>query len=98
MGLTDSLFSGNLIMPHSQMLFGVLTGWIVGRTVRAPAGFYMEASHFKTLRFTIVSMAILAVAITTILGLAYLPLAREIPVWLLTWNPHFWQYGRFSAW
>ena len=98
MGLTDSLFSGNLIMPHSQMLFGVMAGWIIGRTVRAPSGLYVKASGFKTLRFTIVSIAILAVAITTLLGLEYLPLARDIPVWLPTWNPHFWQYGRFSAW
>jgi O-antigen ligase len=98
MGLTDSLFSGNLIMPHSQMLFGVLAGWIIGRTVRAPSGLYEKGSGFKRLRITIVSIAILAVAITTVLGLEYLPLARDIPVWLLTWNPHFWQYGRFSAW
>ena len=98
MGLTDSLFSGNLIMPHSQMLFGVLAGWILGRTVRAPSGLYQKASGFKMLRLTMVSIAILAVAITTILGLEYLPLARDIPVWLPTWNPHFWQYGRFSAW
>ena len=98
MGLTDSLFSGNLIMPHSQMLFGVLAGWILGRSVRARSGLYEKASSFKTLRFTIVSIAILAVAITTVLGIEYLPLARDIPVWLPTWNPHFWQYGRFSAW
>ncbi|HEX9451113.1 MAG TPA: hypothetical protein VF934_06840, partial [Burkholderiales bacterium] len=98
MGLTDSLFSGNLIMPHSQMLFGVLAGWILGRTVPAPSGVYEKAPGFKRLRITIVSTAILAVAITTILGLEYLPLARDIPVWRLTWNPHFWQYGRFSAW
>lgn len=98
MGLTDSLFSGNLIMPHSQMLFGVLSGWIIGRTVRAPSGLYEQAPGFKRLRLTMVSIAILAVSITTILGLEYLPLAREIPVWLPTWNPHFWQYGRFSAW
>jgi hypothetical protein len=98
MGITDSLFSGNLIMPHSQMLFGVLAGWIIGRTVRAPSGLYEKAPDFKRLRFTLVSIAILAVAITTILGLEYLPLARDIPVWLPTWNPHFWQYGRFSAW
>jgi O-antigen ligase len=98
MGLTDSLFSGNLIMPHSQMLFGVLAGWILGRTIRAPSGLYENASGFRQLRFTIISIAILAVAITTILGLEYLPLARDIPVWLPTWNPHFWQYGRFSAW
>jgi O-antigen ligase len=98
MGLTDSLFSGNLIMPHSQMLFGVLAGWIIGRTVRAPSGLYDKAPNFTRLRFTMVSIAILAVAITTILGLEYLPLARDIPVWLPAWNPHFWQYGRFSAW
>lgn len=98
MGLTDSLFSGNLIMPHSQMLFGVLAGWIIGRTVRAPSGLYEKAPGFTRLRFTMVSIALLAVAITTILGLEYLPLARDIPVWLPTWNPHFWQYGRFSAW
>ncbi len=98
MGLTDSLFSGNLIMPHSQMLFGVLAGWIVGRNERAPSGLYGNAPEFRRLRLTIVSIAILAVAITTILGLEYLPLARDIPVWLLPWNPHFWQYGRFSAW
>jgi O-antigen ligase len=98
MGLTDSLFSGNLIMPHSQMLFGVLAGWIIGRTVRAPSGLYEKTPDFTRLRFTIVSIAILAVTITTILGLEYLPLARDIPVWLPAWNPHFWQYGRFSAW
>ena len=98
MGLTDSLVSGNLIMPHSQMLFGVLAGWILGRAVRAPSGFYEKAAGFKRLRFALVSIAILAVAITTVLGLEYLPLARDIPIWMPTWNPHFWQYGRFSAW
>ena len=98
MGLTDSLFSGNLIMPQSQMLFGVLAGWIIGRTARAPSGLYANAPGFRQLRSTIVSVAILAVATTTILCLEYLPLAREIPVWMPTWNPHFWQYGRFSAW
>ena len=98
MGLTDSLFSGNLIMPHSQMLFGVMAGWIIGRTVSAPSGLYEKAPGFKTLRSAMASIAILAVAITTLLGLEYLPMARDIPVWLPTWNPHFWQYGRFSAW
>jgi O-antigen ligase len=98
MGLTDSLFSGNLIMPHSQMLFGVLAGWIVGRTIPAPSGVYDMAWGFKTLKFAIVSIAVLVVAITTILSFEYLSLVREIPVWLLPWNPHFWQYGRFAAW
>jgi O-antigen ligase len=98
MGLTDSLFSGNLIMPHSQILFGVLAGWIIGRTVRTRSGLYEKGSRFAETRFSIGSVAALAVATTTILSLEYLPLARDIPVWLPTWNPHFWQYGRFSAW
>jgi O-antigen ligase len=98
MGLTDSLFSGNLIMPHSQMLFAVLAGWIIGRTRRAPSGIYEKSAAFRTQRFAIVSIAILAATTTTIIGLEYLPIARDLPVWLPTWNPHFWQYGRFSAW
>lgn len=98
MGLTDSLFSGNLIMPHSQMLFGVLAGCIVGRTMPAPSGVYTMASGFKTVRFAIVAIAVLVVAITTILSFEYLSLVREIPAWLLPRNPHFWQYGRFAAW
>ena len=97
MGLTDSLFSGNLIMPHSQMLFAVLAGWILGRTLRVPSGLY-KALRFEMRRFAIVSIAVLATGVTTILGLEYLPLVRDIPPWALTWNPHFWQYGRFSAW
>ena len=98
MGLTDSLFSGNLIMPHSQILFGVLAGWIIGRTLPARSGLYEKGSRFAETRFSIASLAILAVAITTVLSLEYLPMARGIPVWLPTWNPHFWQYGRFSDW
>ena len=98
MGLTDSLFSGNLIMPHSQMLFAVLAGWIMGRNIPAPSGIYDKASGFRNARFAIGMVAVLAVAITTVLGFEYLSLAREIPVWLLTWNPHFWQYGRFAVW
>jgi hypothetical protein len=97
MGLTDSLFSGNLIMPHSQMMFGVLAGWILGHTLPAPSGVYRD-SAFRTLRFAVVAIAVLAVGITTVLALEYLPLVRDIPPWQFTWNPHFWQYGRFSNW
>jgi O-antigen ligase len=30
-GFTESLVSGNLIMPHSQMCFFILSGWLMGR-------------------------------------------------------------------
>jgi O-antigen ligase len=97
MGLTDSLFSGNLIMPHSQMLFAVLAGWIMGRT-KGVSGIHAKSAAFRTQRLAIVSIPMLAAAITVILGFEYLPMARDLPIWLPTWNPHFWQYGRFSAW
>ena len=45
-GSTDSLVSGNLIMPRSQMLFGILAGWIMGRSMRAPSGLYEAGSIF----------------------------------------------------
>lgn len=30
-GLCDSLFSGNIIMPHSQMMLFMIGGWLIGR-------------------------------------------------------------------
>jgi len=97
-GLTDSLFSGNLIMPQSQVLCCVLAGWIAGRSLPARHAWYTAGHVYRAQRLAIVSAGLFAVAITTILALDYLPLARELPVWLPRWNPHFWQYGRFSNW
>lgn len=94
-GLTDALFSGNLIMPHSQMLFAVLAGLMLGRMQSPPP---VASRDFALTRFAIVSISILAVTVTIILGLEYLPLVRELPPWAARWNPHFWQYGRFDTW
>jgi O-antigen ligase len=98
MGLTDSLFSGNLTMPQSQVLCCVLAGWIAGRSIPASRPFYTAGRPYRTQKLAIVAAALIAVTITTVLGLEYLPLARDLPVWLPRWNPHFWQYGRFSSW
>ena len=100
MGLTDSLFSGNLIMPQSQVLFFVVAGWIVGRTlpVHQSTTTSVETVSYRTPRFVLVSVGLLAMGVTTILALEYLPLARDIPPWLTPWNPHFWQFGRFYDW
>ena len=98
MGLTDSLLSGNLVMPHSQILFCVISGWIVGRTwVSAPTNL-ANPENVRTATVLLVSASIAAAAITSILALEYLPLARDLPVWLPRWNPHFWNYGRFYDW
>ncbi|MEO8003436.1 MAG: O-antigen ligase family protein [Betaproteobacteria bacterium] len=98
MGTTDAMFSGNLIMPQSQVLFFVVAGWIVGRTPASESITPPETASYRTPRFALVSVGLLAVGVTTILALEYLPLARDIPAWLTPWNPHFWQYGRFNTW
>jgi O-antigen ligase len=98
MGTTDAMFSGNLIMPQSQVLFFVVAGWIVGRTPVPESTTRIETVPYRARQFALVSVGLLAVGVTTILALEYLPLARDIPAWLTPWNPHFWQYGRFNAW
>ena len=100
MGLTDSLFSGNPIMPHSQILLCVVAGWLVGRApVRGPdsQGANLKAGH-RTLRLTFVAIAMLSMATTTVVGVAYLRAAKDIGPYVQKGNPHFWHYGRFSAW
>jgi len=98
MGVTDALFSGNLIMPQSQVLFFVLAGWIVGRGFLVSRPVYTAGTLYRSQKLVIVSAGLFAAAITTVLALEYLPLARELPVWLPRWNPHFWQYGRVYNW
>ncbi|MGH8678804.1 MAG: O-antigen ligase family protein [Burkholderiales bacterium] len=96
MGLTDSLFSGNLIMPHSQVLFCVVAGWLIGRA-QAPQG-TIESPPSRTLKFALVSTAMLATAITTVLAAEYVFAIQGMPSALIRGNPHFWHYGRFAAW
>ena len=97
MGLVDSLFSGNLVMPHSQVLFCVLAGWIVGRSdprVRPT----VSADEHRLLRTGLVGLAILAVLTTTILTIEYLDVIRDMPYPFALRAPSFWQYGRFTEW
>ncbi|MFL6580400.1 MAG: O-antigen ligase family protein [Burkholderiales bacterium] len=97
-GVTDSMFSGNLIMPQSQILFFVIGGWIVGRSLPPQPAIYAEATAYRLRRLGILATGVLAAGVTTSLALEYLPLARELPAWLPRWNPHFWQYGRVYNW
>jgi len=87
-----------LIMPQSQVLFFVLAGWIVGRCFLVSRPIYTAGTLYRSQKLVIVSAGLFAAAITTVLALEYLPLARELPVWLPRWNPHFWQYGRVYNW
>jgi len=98
LGITDSLFSGNLIMPHSQILFFVVSGWILGRAKMGEVA--REASHSagRLIRTTILSAGLLAIAVTAILSIEYILVIREMPPFAEGRNPHFWLFGRFSAW
>jgi O-antigen ligase len=96
MGLTDSLFSGNLIMPHSEVLLCVLAGWLVGRTqATAPAD---GAGGRRPEKLALVGVAMLAMCTTAILAFEYVDVVNPMPGNLQLRHPHFWQYGRFADW
>ena len=100
MGLTDSLFSGNQIMPHSQILLCVVAGLLVGRTsARSPdLNIRSLKVYYPALKLAFVVIAMLAILATTILSTAYLRAVKDMGPNIQRGNPHFWNYGRFNAW
>lgn len=100
MGLTDSLFSGNQIMPHSQILLCVVAGLLVGRTsARSPDLSIRNLKvYYPALKLAFVVIAMLAILATTILSTAYLRAVKDMGPNIQRGNPHFWNYGRFNAW
>jgi hypothetical protein len=98
MGLVDSLFSGNLIMPHSQILLCVIAAGLVGRTrATAPAG-ERGAGGRRSEKLVLVGVAMLATCTTAILAFEYVDVVKPMPGNLQPRHPHFWQYGRFADW
>lgn len=100
MGLTDSLFSGNQIMPHSQILLCVVAGLLVGRTsARSPdLSIRSLKVYYPALKLAFVVIAMLAILATTILSTAYLRAVKDMGPNIQRGNPHFWNYGRFNSW
>ena len=100
MGLTDSLFSGNQIMPHSQILLCVVAGLLVGRiSARSPdLSIRSLKVYYPTLKLAFVVIAMLAILATTILSTAYLRAVKDMGPNIQRGNPHFWNYGRFNSW
>ena len=97
MGLTDSMFSGNLIMPHSQILLFVIAGWLVGRTqATGPVG--EREGRWRSEKLVLAGVAMLAMCTTTILAFEYVDVVNPMPGNLQLRHPHFWQYGRFADW
>jgi O-antigen ligase len=98
MGLVDSLFSGNLIMPHSQILLCVIAGWLLGRTQATAPGGERDAGGRRSQKLALAGVAMLAMSTTAVLAFEYLDVVQPMPGNLQPRNPHFWQYGRFADW
>lgn len=96
MGLTDALFSGNLIMPHSQVLLCVIAGWLLGRAPQPTP--QTKVGFSPVLRTGLPGVVILAALVTTILLVEYLDVIRDMPYPPQLRIPSFWQYGRFTEW
>jgi hypothetical protein len=98
MGLVDSLFSGNLIMPHSQFLLCVIAGWLVGRTQATAPADERDAGGRRSEKLALVGAAMLAMCTTVVLAFEYVDVVKPMPGNLQPRHPHFWQYGRFADW
>jgi hypothetical protein len=98
MGLVDSLFSGNLIMPHSQILLCVIAGWLVGRTQATAPADERDAGGRRSEKLALVGAAMLAMCTTVVLAFEYVDVVKPMPGNLQPRHPHFWQYGRFADW
>jgi len=98
MGLVDSLFSGNLTMPHSQIMFCVVAGWLLGRSRIVPTSIAPMQGAGNASRFALSSAVLLAVSVALILTFEYASAIHHMPWWQQPNPPNLWQYGRFSAW
>jgi len=98
MGLTDSMFSGNLIMSHSQILLFVIAGWLVGQSQKKPEVMNERNSGWRLAGLTLGGVAMLAMCTTAILAFEYVDVVNTMPGNLQPRYPHFWQYGRFAGW
>jgi O-antigen ligase len=98
MGLVDSLFSGNLIMPHSQILLCLIAGWLVGRTQATAPEDERSTGGRRSEKLALVGVAMLAMCTTAIVAFEYVDVVKPMPGNLQLRHPHFWQYGRFADW
>lgn len=97
LGLVDSVFSGNLTMPHSQILFCAIAGWLVGRNA-AQLKMASSVAAASVQNLTLIAVVILATSASLILAFHYVQTINVLPEWLPERFPHFWQYGRRGSW
>ena len=96
-GLVDALFSGNLIMPHSQIALCVISGWLLGRNSQSNYHASGNATFLRAEKVAVVFAIIISALLVAVFSNEYLSILRQIPGWLPERYPHFWQYGRFPG-
>ena len=97
MGMVESLFSGGIIMPHAQMMLCIVAGWLLGHRL-ATRDQGMRPERVSQLRLALTLSVVAAALVTTLVSFEYWSVVRDMPISAQRWHPHFWQYGRFSAW
>jgi O-antigen ligase len=99
MGLVESCFSGNLTMPHSQIMFCVTAGWLLGRRrTQGQMTQFAAPETSRVLKLALSGTVLLAVGVALILTVEYATTIHGMPWWIHPNPPNLWQYGRFSAW
>jgi O-antigen ligase len=98
MGLVDALFSGNLTMPHSQIMFSVVAGWLLGRSRMSMKSTAPVNRAARAQSFAVSATVLLAAAIALVLSVEYASAIHHMPWWQNPNPPNLWQYGRFTAW
>jgi len=98
-GLCDSLLSGNIIMPHSQMMLFMIGGWLIGRN-QATDLISIELQPLQSRGRTLLLVAVVLTAITIQLNgvqsyYSYMKRTQfSVPEYA---HPRFWNDGHWPA-
>jgi len=98
-GLCDSLLSGNIIMPHSQMMLFMIGGWLIGRN-QATDLISIELQPLQSKGRTLVLVTVVLAALTIQLNgvqsyYSYMKRTQfSVPEYA---HPRFWNDGHWPA-
>ena len=68
-GLCDSMFSGNIIMPQSQMMLFMISGWLIGRNKSTDIRAAVLTTSQTYIRTALLLILILSVSFSQLTGL-----------------------------
>ena len=95
MGLSDSLVSGNTLMPVSQITLFVLIGWVIGRNIVPPR--VVPSRSTKRAELVVATFSIIAAIVVSHGALVYYQYwdARQFFVPAGPSHPRFWEEGHW---